>query len=131
MEYLAILAAAVAGFFLGWGWYAALGKPWQRALGWSAEECKNQKMPALALALAFLADLASALGLFMLFQHMQVDNVFKAGSVAATIGVLFVLTTTAANNAFQKRSHVLTLIDGGHWIAVLLVESIVLVAFPA
>ena len=38
----------------------------------------------------------------------------------------FVATTITVNNAFQKRSFALTLIDGGHWLLVLLVQGTVL-----
>ena len=38
----------------------------------------------------------------------------------------FVVTTNVVNNAFQKRKPMLTAIDSGHWLAVLVVQGIVL-----
>ncbi len=73
VNWLAVLGAAVAGFFLGWAWYAALGKPWQRALGWDPEDCKNQKMPLAPLAFAFVADLVMALFLAALIKDLGIE----------------------------------------------------------
>ena len=41
----------------------------------------------------------------------------------------FVITTITVNNAFQKRSPMLTVIDGGHWLAVLVVQGLILGLF--
>jgi hypothetical protein len=41
----------------------------------------------------------------------------------------FVMTTMSVNNAFGRQNPVLLVIDGGHWLAVLLVIGLVLGAF--
>ena len=54
---------------------------------------------------------------------------FHFGTLTLVDGVIsgafiwlgFVLTTVAVNNAFTFRRHVLTAIDGGHWLGVLLI----------
>jgi hypothetical protein len=38
----------------------------------------------------------------------------------------FVLTTVLVNNAFSGRSYMLTAIDAGHWLAVLLLMGVVI-----
>jgi hypothetical protein len=130
LNWIAIVGAAIAGFFVGWGWYALFGKPWMRALGWSEEQCKERKMPLLPMAIALVANLAMAalLGCFIL--DFGIETHLDALLLAGVTGVAFILTTTATNNAFQGRSHILTAIDSGHWIVVLLVQAAILVSFP-
>jgi hypothetical protein len=41
----------------------------------------------------------------------------------------FVLTTLAVNHAYQAQKRSLTVIDGGYWLGVLLIEGIVLWLF--
>ena len=41
----------------------------------------------------------------------------------------FVLTTIAVNNAFSGRKPMLTVIDAGHWLGVLLIMGAVIGAF--
>jgi hypothetical protein len=43
----------------------------------------------------------------------------------------FVITTIAVANAFQQRKPMLTIIDGGHWLAVLVVQGAIIGAFGA
>jgi hypothetical protein len=38
----------------------------------------------------------------------------------------FVITTMAVNHAFQGAKPMLTLIDGGHWLGVLLLQGLML-----
>jgi hypothetical protein len=38
----------------------------------------------------------------------------------------FVITTMAVNHAFQGERRMLTVIDGGHWLGVLLIQSAIL-----
>ena len=56
-------------------------------------------------------------------------GLFSLASIAALVWLGFVITTLTVNNAFQRRSPVLTVIDGGHWLAVLIVQGIVVGAF--
>ncbi len=45
---------------------------------------------------------------------------------AAFVWFGFVITTLAVNNAFQGAKRSLTLIDGGHWLGVLLLQGAVI-----
>jgi hypothetical protein len=53
-------------------------------------------------------------------------GVASSAIAGATIGVGFVLTSTLVNNMFQQKSLMLTVIDSGHWVLALVVESVVL-----
>ena len=43
-----------------------------------------------------------------------------------TIGVGFLATSILVNNLFQQRSFALTILDGGHWVLAVVVESAVI-----
>ena len=54
-------------------------------------------------------------------------NVFITAAVTGlALGVAFVGTAITVNNLFQGRTLMLTLIDGAHWIIVLVIECVVL-----
>jgi formate/nitrite transporter FocA (FNT family) len=51
------------------------------------------------------------------------------GAIAGlTIGIGFLFIATVVNNQFQQKNWVATLIDGGHWSLVLMIEGAVITA---
>lgn len=131
MNYLAILIAGVAGFFLGWAWYMALAKPWMAASGKTeADMCgpdgAKKKMPGVAMLTAILASLIMALMLHGILTHMGFQTPRQGAIAGAFIWFGFVITTMAVNNAFQMRKAMLTVIDGGYWLLVLVVQGAIL-----
>jgi hypothetical protein len=128
VNYLAVLAAAVASWLVGAAWYGLLGKQWGAALGKTPEEiCEpNQKMPVGAMVTSFVAELVMAAMFAGLLFHLGGPNVLRGIIAAVLCWIAFIAPTIAVNNAFQKRPVMLTVIDGGHWLAVLVVQGIVL-----
>ncbi len=120
---LGIVAAAVAGWLVGSAWYGLLGRTRARALGSEREAVERSagRPPVGALVLAFVAELAMATMLSGIVVHVGETNVRRAMVSAAFVWFGFVLTTVATNNAFARRAPLLTVIDAGHWMAVLLV----------
>jgi hypothetical protein len=134
VNYLSILLAAVAGWLLGAVWYTVLSKPWQHAAGITAGKMKEaQKTPAfyVPFVVAFLAQLVMAWILAGLIAHLGPGQfTIKNGIISgAFVWLGFVITTMAVNNGFAGRSWRLLLIDGGHWLAVLLLIGAILGAF--
>jgi hypothetical protein len=133
INYLAVLVAAIAGWLVGAVWYGVLGKPWMAALGWTADDMAGpdgkRRMPVGPMILAFVAQLVMALMLAGLLGHMGPRNVTNGLVSGALVWLGFVITTIAVNNAFQKRKPMLTVLDGGHWLAVLLAQGIILGSF--
>jgi hypothetical protein len=134
VSYLAILTAAVAGWLLGAVWYTVLSKPWQQAAGITAGKIKQaQKTPAfyLPFVVAFLAQIVMAWILAGLIAHLGPGQfTVKNGVISgAFVWLGFVITTMAVNNGFAGRDSRLLLIDGGHWLAVLLLMGAILGAF--
>jgi hypothetical protein len=138
IDYLAILVAAVAGWLIGAVWYVALSKPWVAAHGWTIEEFKrraeaNKGTPAawLPFVLAFVAELVMAWVLAGLVGHLGPGQVTVWNGIvsAAFVWLGFVLTTVAVNNMFAMRKPMLSVVDAGHWLAVLVVMGAVIGAF--
>ena len=131
-NYWAILIAAAAGWIAGAAWYMSLGKYWQEAIGMSAEQmAANRRNPYawVPFVLAFLANLVMAWTLAGILFHVGPITV-RSGIIAGALCWFgFVLTTIATNYAFHDRKVMLTVIDAGHWLAVLVVMGAIIGAF--
>ncbi|MEO8302419.1 MAG: DUF1761 domain-containing protein [Rhizomicrobium sp.] len=124
--FIVILAAGLAGWIFGAVWYTVLGKPWQRAVGLNPDDCKDKKMPMTPLVAAFLAAVVMSAVLYQLLTNLGVMGVMPSAIAGLTLGAGLMLTSTLVNNLFQGRSFILTVIDGGHWTLVLVIEAVVI-----
>lgn len=129
MEYLGVLAAAVAAWIFGAVWYMALGRQYQRALGKDPEQCKDQKMPVAPLAVCFLGELVMAAALSYVLARMSVVGWSWGAIAGAIIGVGVIAPTVIINHMFPGRGQALMAIDGLHWIGVAIIEGAILGAF--
>ena len=125
INYLAVIAAAVAGFGFGAVWYGMLGKHWMAAVGMT-----EQPKPAPApFIISFVALLVMAWTLAGLIGHLGEVTIWR-GIVSGFFAWLgFVAATLVVNHRFQGSPWKLTLIDGGHWLGVLLVMGFVIGLF--
>jgi hypothetical protein len=126
LNYLAVLVAAVAGFAFGAAWYMTLSRAWLGAVGLTAEQLgKRSPVP---FVVSFVALLVMGWVLAGMLAH------FGAGQVTVRNGIVsgvflwlgFVVTTLAVNNAYAQRKPLLTVIDGLHWLGVLVVQGAVI-----
>jgi Protein of unknown function (DUF1761) len=126
LNLFAVVLAAVVSFMFGWLWYGVLfcGQ-WRAALGKTEEEMKVQGASPAPFIIAFIAQLIMAWVLAGVIGHLGPGEVtFKNGIISAFFLWLgFVITTLAVNHAFQGMKRSLTLIDGGHWLGVLLLQG--------
>ncbi|MEY4878774.1 MAG: hypothetical protein RJB62_242 [Pseudomonadota bacterium] len=130
VNFVTVLAAAVAGWLVGAVWYGVLGKQWMAALGWTADSMKGpdgkRRMPIGPMVLSFFA--------LLLMAYLLSGIIFHVGAPSLRIGVIsgalvwlgFTIPAITVNNAFQKQKPMLTLIDGGHWLLVLVVQGAVI-----
>jgi hypothetical protein len=127
MNYLAIVIAAVAAWLAGAGWYMALGRTWTAALGTEKMTLAGQRPAAfLPYVYAFIAELLMAWILAGLLGHIGALTV-RGGIISAAFCWLgFVMTTMAVNNIFAGRDARLLLIDGGHWLLVLVLMGAII-----
>lgn len=128
INYMAVLVAGVAGWLVGAVWYGVLGKVWMDAAGIVCPDGKRP-MPIGPMIISFVALILMALMLAGLMGHMGQPSVMIGVVSAALVWLGFVITTITVGNAFQGKKPMLTVIDGGHWLAALVAEGIVLGLF--
>jgi hypothetical protein len=134
VNYLAVLVAALVAWLAGAGWYMALGKVWMAALGTTPEKMqamRGEPGALLPFIYAFLAELVMAWALAGLVGHLGPGQVtIRNGIISGAFCWLgFVMTTMLVNNSFARRDWRLLLVDGGHWLVVLVLIGAVIGAF--
>jgi Protein of unknown function (DUF1761) len=129
LSYWAVVIAAATSFLFGGIWYGLLAQPWMRALGKTEAEIKNsdRSMPML-LAITFVAQLLMAYVLAGIIGHLGADRITMINGIisGALVWLGFVATTLIVNHGYQGNSWSLTVIDGGHWLGVLLIQGAVI-----
>ncbi len=127
INYFAVVLAAVASFLFGGAWYGALAKAWLAAIGKTEEQIKTSNA-VVPMTLAALAMLVMAWVLAGLIGHLGTGQVTLYNGVVSGLFCWagFVATTLVTNHAFQQAKRSLTLIDGGHWLGVLLIQGAVI-----
>jgi hypothetical protein len=132
INYWAVLVAGVAGFGFGGVWYRLLAESWKAAHGFTTEQIRAHHGKGAApwpLIVAAIADLVIAWGLAGVIGHLGAVTV-KNGLIAAFFLWLgFVITTLVVNNTFGMRNAKLIVIDGGHWLGVLLLMGAIIGAW--
>jgi len=130
VSYPMILAATVASFLFGAVWYGALSRPWLAALGKTDDELKASAGFAVPMVITFIAQLVMAWVLAGILAHLLKGGVavgVRNGVLtAAFLWLGFVATTLASNHSFQGARRMLTAIDAGHWLGVLLIQGAIL-----
>lgn len=125
INYIAVISAGIAGFITGAIWYTILGKLWMAAAGLTEEDTKPT--PFLLINAA-VCQLIMAWVLAGTVGHLGEGQVTLANSVISSLFIWFgfVLTTQLVNHRFQRKPWSLSFIDCGHWLAVLIVQGIVI-----
>lgn len=119
MNYLAILVAAIVAFAIGAVYYSALGKQWMKA----ARIDPSGPKPAMAglLINSFVMELILAFVTAGVIGHLGAGQVTPINGLISGLfiwaGIIF--TTMTINNRYQGFGWDLTLIDGLHWLLVM------------
>jgi len=133
-NYLAIVIAAVVAWLAGAVWYMSLSKFWISAVGLTPErmrEAKSRPGAYLPFIYVFVAELIMAWVLAGLLGHIGAVSP-RGGLISGAFCWLgFVITTIVVNNSFAMRNWRLSVIDGGHWLVVLLLMGAVIGAMGA
>jgi len=120
MNYLAILVAAIVAFVIGAVYYSTLSKQWMKA----ARIDPSSSKPAMVGLLIN----SFAMELILAFVTAGVIGHLGAGQVTPMNGVIsglfiwagFIFTTMSINQRYQGFGWDLTLIDGLHWLLVMI-----------
>jgi hypothetical protein len=130
LSLFAIVLAAVVSFMFGWLWYGILfPKQWMAAAGKTEADLKAQGGPTpTPFVISFVALLVMAWVLAGVIGHLGTGAItLRSGVIAGALMWLgFVATTLAVNHTFQGAKPILTLLDGGHWLGVLLLQGAVI-----
>ena len=132
INHLAVLVAAIVSWIFGAVWYGALGKQWMAALGKTKEELMPGGQPnPVTFIVSFIAQLIMAEMLAGLIGHLGPGQFTVKNAVISALFVWFgfVLTVLVTNHGFQKAKRELTVIDGGHWLGVMVLQALVLGIF--
>lgn len=132
INYWAVALAATASFVFGGIWYGVLSKQWMDAA--NVDEAFVNRRGAgpspVPFIVAFLAQLFMAWMLAGVLLHLSRGGLPFSPRNGIVSGALmwagFVMTSLIVNHAFQGAKAKLTLIDGGHWLGVLLLQGAIL-----
>jgi hypothetical protein len=127
INHLAVLIAAVAGFAFGAVYYMGLSKQWRAAIGMAKDALAANRSP-VPFVVSIVALLIMAWVLAGGIGHLGPGQVtLKNGVISALFMWLgFVITTLAVNYSFGQRRPLLTVIDGLHWLGVLVIQGAII-----
>lgn len=129
ISYTAVLIAAIASFVFGGLWYGVFAK---RRLGSTGDGTTKGAFSVAQFAIIFIAQLVMAWMLAGILLHVTRGGIplsaRNAIISAMLIWVGFVMTSLSASHALQGTRFTAPLIDGGHWLGVLLIQSAILAA---
>ncbi|PVB62125.1 DUF1761 domain-containing protein [Labrenzia sp. 011] len=117
---VAVASAAIASFIFGSLWYGLLGKAWMKAA--DIERTQTRPSPAI-LGTAFFCQVIMAFVFAGIIYHSGETSIRNGIISAVMVWVGIVMTTQIVNHRFQGKPWSLTLIDGGHWLGVLLLQG--------
>lgn len=128
-NFLAVIVAAIAAFMFGGAYYGVLSKQWMAAANLSFEELTASGGAKVAYAVTIISLLIMGTVLAGILGHFgQVTT--KSGLITgALLWLGFVVTVMATGTAYQRKKIALLVIDGGYWLAVLLILGGVIGAF--
>ncbi|ADM09899.1 hypothetical protein PB2503_09229 [Parvularcula bermudensis HTCC2503] len=117
-----ILIAAGLGFAFGAVWYQGFATSWRRAA--AVEGTPSADPRILIVTFAAEAWLAAILAGALILMPDQAPLWVMTTMTPLIIWGGFVLPTTLVNHRFQGRPWRLTIIDGGHWLGVMVIQAI-------
>lgn len=117
------LFIGVAGFIFGSIWYGLWGKIWQKAANMT--DTKMSLAPMIGALIAQIWMAACLLYFTPLYTDTP-ENITHMLQLGFGLWAAFILPTMLVNYHFQEKPRALFLIDGGHWLGVILIQSIVI-----
>jgi hypothetical protein len=127
MEFLSVIAAAIAAFAFGAVWYIAMSRPWMAASGVTEEQQKSGGPMPFVIGLVAMVLVAG-----MMRHLLGTSGVTTIGGGAIAgfgVGAFLITPWVAMNYAFSMRKPALTVIDGFNSIVGCTIMGAVLNAF--
>ena len=127
MEFVNVIAAAIAAFAFGAVWYIGMSKPWMAASGVTEEQQKTGGPMPFVVGLVAMVIVAG-----MMRHLLGTSGVTTMGGGAIAgfgVGAFFITPWVAMNYAFAMRKPALTVIDGINSVVGCTIMGAVLNAF--
>ncbi len=124
ISWVGVIVATIAAFILGGAYYGVLGKPWMKA---ARIDPSQTTMSASLFAVSIASEFVMAVILSVLIGTLGMGDasIAKALMIAFILWLGLVVTTLTVNHRYQGFGWDLTLIDGAHWLLVLLAQGAV------
>ncbi len=128
INYMAVLAAAVANFMLGWLWYGPIfGKPWKAMMGFTDNNMKAMKMKAMpAMVMGFVTAFLTAYVLAHFVLLFGASDVMGALELAFWTWLGFFATTLAGSVLWENKPISLYLLNASYYLVGLCISSLIL-----
>ncbi len=123
VDWVALPVAFAASYAFSAAFYIALSKPWLAAIGKTEAEIKAGAGP-LPYIIAIVGQLVIAYVLMNLMFALDMQTPVGGVTLAVTLWIGLVMTTMTINHRFQMSSWAHTVIDGAHWLGVLLIQGL-------
>ncbi len=132
INYIAVLAAAVASFLIGWVWYGMLfQKQWMKLSGITMASMKKTGMsPGKAMSLGFVSQLIVAYVLAHFIDYMMAATLAAGAQLAFWLWFGFVMPIMAGIWIWEGKPFMLFVLNAAHWLVALLVMSGILAVWP-
>ena len=132
VNYLAVVVAALAAFFLGALWYspALFAKQWMKAHGYTEDKIKEMQksaMPAYLVSLVCYVVMAYVLAVFIATMNVASATGGMCAGLLAWLGFAATLGLTA--NMFSEKKIATFFLDAGYQLVHLLVMGAILGAW--
>ncbi len=127
MEFLNVIAAAVAAFAFGAVWYIAMSKPWMAASGVTEEQQRTSGPMPFVIGLLAMVLVAGMMR--HLLGTAGVTTVTGGAIAGFGVGAFLITPWVAMNYGFALRKPALTLIDGVNSVVGCTIMGAVLNAF--
>jgi hypothetical protein len=138
VNYLALLVATVAGFFLSFVWYTPLfGKLWAKEMGFDPSEkpatsafIKSLLLTVLAvflIAFVLSSNIAAWTPSTWGASNFQISKISQAIQAGVFTWLGFFVSNLLQGVAWEKRSRTLFAIDAGYYLCLLLLIAFIVV----
>jgi hypothetical protein len=128
-NYLAVVVAAIAYFFLGYLWYGVLfNKPWMALEHMTIEQAKSVS-PVVPYIVSFLLELLVAYSLALLCIWRNANTASRGASVGVLVWIGFVGPIALMNYMFEMRPRALYAINEFYPLAGLILMGAILGAW--
>jgi hypothetical protein len=129
MNYLAVLAAAVAAFVVSSVWYTIFGNAWMELRGINPATAANMRMPAWTMLFVIVQSLVVAFMLAYFIGHLGIidwKGAVRLGALVWVFPAMILLGSVVHENVPLS----LAAIHAGDWLVKLLLMTLILGVWP-